>query len=68
MSLRASRRITLSTASEPSKLGLSRTARLFVPSYRSRRAIRIHTRLAPRPDTQSESQFAWFDTLRRRWS
>jgi hypothetical protein len=68
MSLRASRTITLSSASEPSKLGLSRTARLFVPSYRSRSAIRIHPRLAPRPDTQSESPFAWFDIPRRRWS
>ena len=68
VSLRASRSFTISTTSEQSKLGLSRTARLFVSSYRSRMAIRIHARLPTRPDVHGESELARFVTPRRRSS
>jgi hypothetical protein len=54
MSLDVLRSLTVSTLSSSTGPGLARTARLFVPSYTSRVAIRINARPPARSNARRE--------------
>ncbi len=54
MSLSVLRSLTVSPLSARTGTGLARTARLFVPTYNSRTAIRIKARAPSRPDARRE--------------